>query len=209
MVPGIQVLIPDRHRRLRRWLKAALLLCLALLLYGAYLGRQVAKQAGVDETRPADVIVIFGAAEYAGRPSPVFRARLDHGYNLFRRGVAGVIIATGGRGEDPNFSEGAVGRDYLIARGVPDRSIIAETQSENTEASARRVAAIMKTNGMRSCIAVSDAYHIFRIKSMLERQGVAVYGAPRPQSKPLSRRQRSKLILHEVVSYMLWKLRIA
>ena len=75
------------------------------------------REAGVDEEHPVDAIVVFGAAEYVGHPSPVYRARLDHAYNLFERGLAPVIITTGGAGNDPHFSEGQVGRDYLeVAR---------------------------------------------------------------------------------------------
>ena len=78
------------------------------------------REGGVDEARPADAIVVFGAAEYVGHPSPVYRARLDHAYDLFQRGLAPVVITTGGAGKDPHFSEGQVGRDYLEARGIPD-----------------------------------------------------------------------------------------
>src|SRR5260370_29060055 len=105
----------------------------------------------------ADVIAVFGVGEYAGRPTPVYRARLDHGYELFRKGMAPVVITTGGSGQDPDFSEGGVGRDYLLRRGVPEQALIAETQGSDTAQSAARVANIMRANGMRSCIAVRDA----------------------------------------------------
>src|SRR5213080_4706367 len=88
--------------------------------------------ASQQELHPADAIVVFGAAEYAGRPSPVYRARLDHAYDLFKRGVAPVIITSGGSGADPDYSEGGVGHDYLMRRGVPDASLIAETQGSDT-----------------------------------------------------------------------------
>ncbi len=92
------------------------------------------REANVNEARPADAIVVFGAAEYVGHPSPVYRARLDHAYQLFRQGLAPLIITTGGAGKDPKFSEGQVGRDYLAERGVPDVNLIAETQAGDTEA---------------------------------------------------------------------------
>src|SRR5207248_9784986 len=130
----------------------------------------------------ADAIVVFGAAEYAGRPSPVLRARLDHALLLYGRGLAPYIIVTGGAGEDPQFSEGGVGRDYLVRRGAPEDRVIAETQSRNTREQAERVATIMRANRMASCIAVSDAYHIFRAKAALERLGMIAYGAPRPET---------------------------
>ena len=152
--------------------------------------------------------MVFGAAEYAGRPSPVYRARLDHAYALFQRGLAPLIITTGGHGPDPHFSEGGVGRDYLISRGVPEPNLIAETQSDDTADSAVRVAVILKANGKGNCLAVSDDYHIFRIKQMLEAQGLVVYGAPRPETRPRSRGPRAAVVLKEVLSYTLWRLHL-
>ena len=166
----------------------------------------VSRQSYRDETRPADVIIVFGAAEYSGHPSPIYKARLDHAFTLFRQGMAPLIITTGGAAEDPNFSEGGVGRDYLISRGVPDNSIIAETQSSDTRESAARIANILRTNHLQTCLAVSDGYHLFRVKQMLEKQGVTVYASPRPDTRVLSRWQRIRVKLHEAMSYTVWKL---
>ncbi len=193
-------------RRRWPWVLAACLL--AVVLYTAVMFQRIRRQMWTDETRHSDVIVVLGAAEYAGRPSPVFRARLDHALNLYHRGVAPMMITTGGKGEDPQYSEGGVGRKYLIEHGVPDEAIIAETQSDNTDESTERVAAIMQKNGMKSCVVVSDGYHLYRAKQMLGRYGVQVYGAPRPQSRPRSRWQRTTLVLREVLSYTLWRLHI-
>src|SRR5581483_2722900 len=165
----------------------------------------IVQQAKRDEVRRADVIVVFGAAEYAGHPSPVYRARLDHAYDLFREGMAPVVITTGGAGEDPQFSEGGVGHDYLVHRGIPETAVIAETQGANTAQSAERVATIMKANGMHNLVAVSDAYHEYRIKRLLEDQGVTVFTAPRPGSLPHSFHQRVFAVLREALSYTLWK----
>lgn len=167
---------------------------------------KIRRQSSRDEARPANCIVVFGAAEYSGHPSPVLRARLDHAYSLFQRGLAPLVITTGGYGGDPRFSEGGVGRVYLMGRGIPETDIIAETQADNTDESVERVAAIMNTNRLHTCIAVSDGYHIFRIKKMLERQGFTVYGAPRPQARPVSRWHETVLILREIVSYTLWRI---
>jgi uncharacterized SAM-binding protein YcdF (DUF218 family) len=165
----------------------------------------IERQSERDETRPADAIVVFGAAEYAGRPSPIFRARLDHAYTLYEAGLAPMVITTGAS-RDPRFTEGQVGHDYLRARGVPERALIAETQSGNTSRSAERVAAIMRANGMESCIAVSDGYHMFRIKKILGRYGVEVYGAPRPVAVETTRYQRFRLLLRETLGYTAWLL---
>jgi uncharacterized SAM-binding protein YcdF (DUF218 family) len=156
----------------------------------------------------ADAIVVFGAAEYDGRPSPVYRARLDHAYALFRKGLASLVITTGGAAADPNFSEGGVGHDYLMRRGVPESALIAETQASDTAESAERVAVIMRANRMNSCIAVSDAYHVFRIRKMLQHEGLQVYLAPRLDSRPKSIWQRAVAITRESTSYLLWRVGI-
>lgn len=177
-----------------------------LLVWYATVCVRVARQQWRDETRPADTLVVFGAAEYSGKPSPVFRARLDHAYMLYGRHIAPYIIVTGGYGGDPNFSEGGVGRDYLVKRGVPEDRVIAETQSPNTDTSAERVANIMLRNGMHSCVAVSDPYHIFRIKGMLGYYGIEAYGSPRAEVRSLG--QRLGNILREGLSYCLWRLHL-
>jgi len=193
--------------RKTRWLLGLLF---AVLAYAAVVYSLVVHQAATDESRHADVIVVFGAAEYDGRPSPVYRARLDHASELFRRGLAPLIITTGGAGADPRYSEGEVGRDYLKSLGIPDRALIAETQSPDTAASAHRVANIMYVNSMHSCLAVSDAYHIFRIKHMMGREGVKeVYGAPRSNSVPQTFLKRQESIWHEIGSYTLWVVHIS
>jgi uncharacterized SAM-binding protein YcdF (DUF218 family) len=182
-----------------------------LALLDAYIGwicLGITGAASEEQVHPADALVVFGAAEYSGRPSPVYRARLDHAFELFQRGVAPVIITTGGAAADPRYSEGGVGHDYLMHRGVPDASLIAETQGSDTAQSAARVAVIMRVNHMRSCVAVSDAYHVFRIRKLLEHEGVQVYVAPRPDSRPHSPWQRGEAVLREAVSYVLWRVGI-
>jgi uncharacterized SAM-binding protein YcdF (DUF218 family) len=186
-----------------RWI--VLLIAIGGAVFLLYISRQIMREAGVDEEHPADAIVVFGAAEYVGHPSPVFRARLDHAYNLFERGLAPVIITTGGAGKDPHFSEGQVGRDYLESRGVPDANLIAETQGGDTEQSARRVAVILRANDMHSCLLVSDAYHMFRAKQMMTALGITVYISPRPSSIPKTLVGRYLAALRESVSYLLYK----
>src|SRR5690349_13173364 len=95
----------------------------------AWLAVPVARESSRDEAQPADVILVLGAAEYHGRPSPVFKARLDHALDLYRRQMAPRIMTTGGAGGDPYFTEGGVGRTYLVGRGVPSEAVIAETES--------------------------------------------------------------------------------
>lgn len=193
-------------RLLKKW---PLWLLLAVLAYIASVYFRIVLNSGGDPPRQADAIVVFGAAEYDGRPSPVYRARLDHAAELFHRGLAPIVITTGGAGADPRFSEGEVGREYLTSLGIPDKQLIAETQSPDTAESARRVATIMRANGLHTCLAVSDGYHIFRIKRMLGREGIAVDGAPRPNSKPSTFGKRQEAVWHEIASYTLWLLHLS
>jgi uncharacterized SAM-binding protein YcdF (DUF218 family) len=194
----------------RRWaLRLLISIAGVCALFLAVTAIQVIRIASLQQLHPADAIVVFGAAEYSGHPSPVLRARLDHALDLFHQRVAPVVITTGGAALDPSFSEGGVGRDYLMRRGVPERSLIAETQGRDTSESAVRVAVIMHANGLHSCVAVSDAYHVFRIRKLLEHEGIGpVYVAPRQDSKPHSALQRAIAVLRETMSYSLWKLGI-
>ena len=200
----IATVFPKRKVRLL-WVNLPLIVVAAVI---ALLAHAIVHDSRPRPLRHADVIIVFGAAEYDGRPSPVFRARLDHAYTLFRQGLAPVIITTGGAAADPKYSEGGVGHDYLARRGVPDMALIAETQASDTAESANRVAVIMRANQMKTCIAVSDAYHVFRIRKMLEREGLQVSLAPRPDSKPKSFWQRGTAILRESMSYIAWRIGI-
>jgi uncharacterized SAM-binding protein YcdF (DUF218 family) len=199
----------NRLPQWRWWLRLLLLVVATVALFLIVTAIRVVRTASLQEIHSADAIVVFGAAEYSGRPSPVLRARLDHALDLFHRGVAPVIITTGGAALDPKFSEGGVGHDYLMHHGVPERSLIAETQGRDTAESANRIGVIMRANGLHSCIAVSDAYHVFRIRKLLEHERVGpVYVAPRPDSRPHGLVPRLIAVLRESSSYLLWLLGI-
>jgi uncharacterized SAM-binding protein YcdF (DUF218 family) len=197
---------PSRGRKIAA--VVLLLLLAACFVFYIHTCISIVRQGHNDERRPTDAIVVFGAAEYYGRPSPVLRARLDHGLDLFRQDMAPFIITTGGSGKDPRFSEGGVGHDYLAAHGVPDASLIEETHGGDTAESAERVAVIMRTNGLHSCLAVSDAYHLFRVKRLMADQGMECYASPRPGSIPHSLGARFWAVQREAFSYALWKLHL-
>ncbi len=153
------------------------------------------------------MILVLGAAEYRGRPSPVFKARLDHALDLFRRGFAPRILTTGGAGGDPQYTEGGVGRAYLVSHGVPSEAIIVEPEAASTAQSTSAAAEIMHRMGLGSCLLVSDGYHIFRAKKMLADQGLTVYGSPRP-SPPAEESRLRWLYLRQSVGYLLWEVGI-
>lgn len=170
--------------------------------------REIQQESRVDEAQPADAIIVLGAAEYRGRPSPVLEARLNHALLLYLKGLAPRVITTGGAGGDPVFTEGSVGRAYLTQHGVPPEAVVVEREGESTVQSVAAVAEIMRRMNLRSAIVVSDGYHIFRVKKMLESSGLKVYGSPRPSNSIGPWRARWQDV-RQAVGYLLWKMGIA
>jgi uncharacterized SAM-binding protein YcdF (DUF218 family) len=166
---------------------------------------QIDRYALQDQAAPADAIGVLGAAEYDGRPSPVYRARLDHALELYHRGIAPLIITLGGPGGD-QYTEGSVGREYLMSKGVPESAIIAETESRNTEESARRMVVIARANSLRRVVVVSDDTHMFRIHEICAADGLDVLTSPRPRPATEVKTQEDERIAHEILSYTLWRL---
>jgi uncharacterized SAM-binding protein YcdF (DUF218 family) len=171
------------------------------------IARNIERQSTVDEARPADVILVLGAAEYRGRPSPVLEARLNHALFLYRQGFASRILTTGGKGGDPTFTEGEVARAYLSKHEIPSEAIIVESEGESTVHSTFAAYEIMRRLNLRSCIVVSDGYHIYRVKKMLEAQGMNVYGSPRPEHARENWDQRW-LYFRQAIAYGLWRIGI-
>jgi uncharacterized SAM-binding protein YcdF (DUF218 family) len=174
----------------------------------AWLSLRIERQSTRDEAQPADVILVLGAAEYRGRPSPVLRARLDHALTLYNLHMAPRIMTTGGAGGDPVFTEGGVGRSYLMSHGVPSEAIIAETESESTVESLAMANEIMQRMGLTSAIVVSDGYHIYRVKRMLEASGMKVYGSPRKELRTNVFQERWNY-LKQAIGYLLWRVGLA
>ena len=180
-------------------------LSILLLGYLFYVAKQIERQSTMDQAQPADVILVLGAAEYRGRPSPVLKARLDHARELYTRGLAPYILTTGGAGGDPVYTEGEVGRAYLTQNGVPSEDILVEPQGATTAQSVDAAAEIMRRMDLHSCIVVSDGYHIYRVKRLLEAQGVKVYGSPRAPAGHPSQGELSWLYFRQAAGYFLWQ----
>ncbi len=172
-----------------------------------YLTTQVRAAAELDERRPADLIIVLGAAEYRGLPSPVLKSRLDHALELYRLGLAPRILTTGGSGGDPDFTEGEVGRNYLVRKGVPSEAILMEPEAETTFQSALAAGEIMARMNLRSCLLVTDGYHLLRAKRMLEELGFTVYGSPRRGLRQTPGREWW-LSFRQAVGLMLWSARL-
>ena len=168
-----------------------------------YITNQVRAAADLDEARPADLIIVLGAAEYRGFPSPVLKSRLDHALALYQRGLAPRILTTGGSGGDPDFTEGEVGRNYLVRKGIPSEAILVEPEAETTFQSALAAGEIMARMNLRSCLLVTDGYHLLRSKKMLEERGFLVYGSPRRGLRQSATREWW-LAFRQAVGLMLW-----
>ncbi len=147
----------------------------------------VVRQSRRDQARPADAIIVLGAAHYVGRPSPVLKARLDHAVSLWKRGLAPRVILTGGIAEGDTTSEAAVGGRYVRKQGIPDSAIILETRGRTTRESLRAAAALMRARGTQRAILVSDPFHMLRLRILARRLGITPYTSP-TRTSPISKR---------------------
>jgi uncharacterized SAM-binding protein YcdF (DUF218 family) len=141
--------------------------------------------SAMDQARPADSIVVLGAAQYDGRPSPVLKARLDHGIDLWNHGMAKLLIVTGGQGYGDTTTEAAVSRAYAKKHGVPDSAILLENTGRTTRESMLGVADILEKRGIKTAILVSDPFHMLRLSIIGRRFGMKPYTSP-TRTSPIS-----------------------
>lgn len=151
----------------------------------AWFGRQESAERG-------DAIVVLGAAQYAGRPSPVLRARLDHAFELWQRRRAPLIILTGGQGDGDTTSEAEVGRTYLNRRGVPQDVMLVETKGRSTDESLAGVSALMRSRGVSRVVLVSDPFHMLRLRLLCWQRHIDATGSP-TQTSPISQNRTEAL----------------
>lgn len=169
-------------RTLRRVFGLALLGALTVYTAALLMVLIVSQQ---DERRGVDAIVVLGAAQYNGRPSPVLRARLDHALRLYNEGLAPRIIVTGGVGRGDTTSEAIVGRHYLLAHDVPASAVVVQPQGRSTQASMTAVADWLETEQLKRVILVSDPFHMFRLRLEARRTDLEAYTSP-TESSPIS-----------------------
>ena len=148
------------------------------MLYFGFTFMQVKRQEGIDEARPADAIVVLGAAQFNGRPSPVLEARLSHAFDLWEQGLAPIIVVTGGKQPADEFTEATAGANYLIRRGVPDSAIRREVQGKSSWESIAAAARFLKPENRIRVILVSDPYHSLRIKGIASEVGLKPFASP-------------------------------
>ncbi|HET6837676.1 MAG TPA: YdcF family protein [Gemmatimonadales bacterium] len=168
--------------KFRRVLGLLLLAAASIYTVALVLVLMVSQQ---DQRRPADAIVVLGAAQYNGRPSPVLRARLDHALQLYREGLAPRIVVTGGVGRGDTTSEAIVGRNYLLNRKVPPRAVVAQPHGRSTQASMTAVADWLEAAHLKRVILVSDPFHMFRLRMEARRTNLEAYTSP-TESSPIS-----------------------
>jgi uncharacterized SAM-binding protein YcdF (DUF218 family) len=192
--------LPRRVRRFRRpffaefwrWsLTISIFLVVAVALAGAALMAAIYLQARSDQTRPVDAIVVMGAAQYNGRPSPILRARLDEALAAYQEGVAPVIVVTGGRQVGDQFTEAEASRDYLVDHGVPEDAILLENEAHNSWQSLQGASELLKDRNLSKVLLVSDGFHLFRVKMMAKDLGLEPFGRPASDS-PIKRNSGSE-----------------
>lgn len=183
----------------RLWRIFASVLFTVIVFWVGWMGAVLVWSA-IDEARPAGSIVVLGAAQYDGRPSPVLRARLDHGIDLWNQGMGKLLVLTGGKGYGDTTSEAAVGGIYARRHGVPDTSIVLENKGRTTRESMLAVSEILSTRGIRSAILVSDPFHMLRLSILGNRFGITTYTSP-TRTSPISpnREKRWRYMLGESV----------
>jgi uncharacterized SAM-binding protein YcdF (DUF218 family) len=166
----------------RRVIGATLIAIIVIAVAWAAVVVAVAVQATHDQATGADAIAVLGAAQYNGRPSPVFRARLDHAATLYQRGLAPVVLVTGGVGLRDSLNEANVGRDYLLRVGLPDNAVIPLAGGRDTFSSIEQVQRWFHGRDSRRVLLVSDGFHMLRLQIIARRLGLTPYTSPAPGS---------------------------
>jgi uncharacterized SAM-binding protein YcdF (DUF218 family) len=169
--------------RLRDLLLLAGIAILGIGVLLAYATFRIWQQGTRDEQRPAGAIVVMGAAQFDGTPSPVYAARLDHAVALYLHGIAPFLVVTGGKAEGDRTTEAAAGRAYALARGVPEDDVLVEDSGRTTLESLDRVAVILSAHGIHDAVFVSDPTHMLRVLRIAEDLGLTAWGSPTPTSR--------------------------
>ena len=176
--PEVQAPVRSRRRWGRRLIRAALLVLAIAVVYLLATFVQVYRASTADNARHADAIIVLGAAQYNGVPSPVLQKRLDHALVLYRAGLASRIVVTGGRQQGDRFTEATSGYLYLRHHGVPDAAILKEVDGSSTWESLAASARILHDRGLRTVVLVTDDYHAFRAEAIAEGRGLDATVSP-------------------------------
>jgi uncharacterized SAM-binding protein YcdF (DUF218 family) len=194
---------PDRGRWASRLV--AIVLLLAFAIFGGTAARiwWVARQ----DARPvSDAIVVLGASQFDGRPSPVFTARLDHALDLFERGVAPYVVTVGGSRPGDRFTEGAAGKRWLAAHGVPENRVVAIGEGSDTLQSMQAVRDVFGERGWARAVIVTDPWHTLRARAMARDLDIQAGGSPTRQGPAVRTRETElRYILRETLAYLYYE----
>lgn len=146
-----------------------------------------------DQRQPVDAIVVLGAAQYNGKPSPVLRARLDHAVDLYKEGLAPAVVVTGGIGEGDRVSEATVGRQYLVQHSIPEAAVVVRPEGRSTQASIRSLEQWAKAHEVKRVLLVSDPFHMLRLRLEAGRTELQAFTSP-TRSSPISAKWKSELL---------------
>ena len=185
--------------RRRLFIVVGLILATTLVLYLASL-MMVISAARDDQERPAGAIVVLGAAQYNGRPSPVLKARLRHALGLYQLGYAPVIVVTGGTASGDQVSEAEAGRRYLVGEGVADSAVFVVPEGRNTDETMEAVADWVRKEGKRDVLLVSDGFHMARLRVEARRHGLTAWTTP-AVSSPIEGRNEWSYFLAEGIKF--------
>jgi uncharacterized SAM-binding protein YcdF (DUF218 family) len=187
------------RRRLSDVVRLAIAGAVTVGLAAGYAAFRIIQQGDRDEQRPVDAIVVLGAAQYDGRPSPVFEARLEHAVGLYEAGVAPLLVVTGGKAEGDRTTEAAVARKYAEKHAVPASAIIGEDHGRNTLESLKGVAALLRERDLRRVVFVSDRLHMLRVLRIAQDLGLEAYGSPTATSpSDADTKPRIEALVHEL-----------
>ncbi|MGH2827490.1 MAG: YdcF family protein [Actinomycetota bacterium] len=189
-----------------RWV--ALVVIVLLVAYPLFLAFRIWRQSRVDEVRRADAIVVLGAAQYNGEPSPIFKARLDHAEYLYSEDLATQVIVTGGKQKGDRFSEAEAGETYLVEQGVPAEAIVGETEGTTTLESLTAVHDMAGDLDIDTVLLVSDPMHSERIKTIATDLGFDEAYASWASYTELERSRETKFeeLVHEVAALAAYEL---
>jgi uncharacterized SAM-binding protein YcdF (DUF218 family) len=182
-----------------RLVKLAVLAALLLVAYLAFTFFQVWSASRRDSARPAQAIVVLGAAQFNGVPSPILRARLDHACDLYERGLAPVIVVTGGKQPGDQFTEATSSADYLMEKGVPDEHILREVSGTSSWESLAAASSFLKERDISRVLLVSDPFHSFRIDAIAEELGLEAHPSP-TRSSPITGFSATRHLVRETAA---------
>ena len=164
----------------------------------------VVRASRQDQKRSVDAIVVLGAAQYNGKPSPVLRARLDQAFTRYKEGLAPTVVVTGGIGEGDRVSEATASQQYLVGRGVPEAAVVVRPEGRSTQASIQSVSEWAREHGVHSVLLVSDPFHMLRLRLEAGRTSLQAFTSP-TRTSPISANWRAELFFFSTEA---WKIPI-